>query len=352
MDSPERQEEIPYQGSGPATAQDVSRYLQLYQLTAVLRAGIDLGVFQALARGPKSAAQVADEVGADPRAMRMLLATLVTMRLLNSKGDAFELPPVSHAHLVEGRPGYVGGLKRFLASDKWWRRFGRLADVVRRGSPFDEDLDGVGTAGAGGRTGLAAVPLSGPSGKRLAAILSERVALQKEARLLDVASGTGLSAYYFARQHPHVRVTSIGSNELLAGNRQQAERLGVMEQATFVEGNPLDDDLGGPFDVIILGSLLQRFSRQASIQLLKRVRRSLADGGLVAINGYVPEAYPDDQRFFPRIFALMMLLSTPEGDAHTLPVFTEMLHEAGFDTPDVHRSAVEDHWLIAQRARG
>lgn len=107
-------------------------------------------------------------------------------------------------------------------------------------------------------------------------------------------------------------------------------------------------DLGSDYDVALIPNFLHHFNRQDCVRFLKKVHTALREGGRVAIADFVPN--PD--RVSPpeaASFSLVMLASTPEGDAYTLAEFEEMLTGAGFRAVESH--ALPPMWtaIIAQK---
>jgi O-methyltransferase domain len=74
------------------------------------------------------------------------------------------------------------------------------------------------------------------------------------------------------------------------------------------------------------------------VRFLKRVHGALRAGGRVAIAEFVPN---HDRVSPPEAagFGLIMLATTPEGDAYTSPEYQEMLGRAGFAPPEAHPAA-------------
>ena len=71
------------------------------------------------------------------------------------------------------------------------------------------------------------------------------------------------------------------------------------------------------------------------VRFLKRVNGALRAGGQVAIAEFVPNpdrVSPPESAGFP----LIMLATTPEGDAYTFAEHQEMLDEAGFTNSEAH----------------
>ena len=80
---------------------------------------------------------------------------------------------------------------------------------------------------------------------------------------------------------------------------------------------------------MLLTNFLHHFSAATCETLLRKIHRSLtADGRVITL-----EFVPDDDRLSPPMvaeFSLIMLATTPEGDAYTLKEFEQMFRAAGF----------------------
>jgi hypothetical protein len=65
-----------------------------------------------------------------------------------------------------------------------------------------------------------------------------------------------------------------------------------------------------------------------NVRLLKRIRAAMNPGGLLAM----VEEVPNEDRISPPIasFSMMMLCSTPAGDAYTFRELDQIVREAGF----------------------
>src|SRR4051812_39328466 len=86
---------------------------------------------------------------------------------------------------------------------------------------------------------------------------------------------------------------------------------------------------GSGYDLVLLTNFLHHFDQETCVGLLERARRSLGEGGRVLAVEFVP----NEDRVsppFPAMFAVMMLGSTPSGDAYAAREFEEMGRAAGF----------------------
>ena len=104
-----------------------------YQKAAVLKAGLDLNVFTALADGAAGATELAKKCGTTERGMRILCDNLVVQGFLTKTGDKYSLTQDSSIFLSRKSPAYLGGATDFLLSDPLTDAFGAFTEAVRRG---------------------------------------------------------------------------------------------------------------------------------------------------------------------------------------------------------------------------
>jgi hypothetical protein len=80
---------------------------------------------------------------------------------------------------------------------------------------------------------------------------------------------------------------------------------------------------------------LHHFDQPTCEKLLKKVHTALAPGGRTVTFDFVP----NEDRVSPPVaasFSLMMLGTTPSGDAYTYSEFERMFRNAGFSANELH----------------
>jgi hypothetical protein len=107
-------------------------------------------------------------------------------------------------------------------------------------------------------------------------------------------------------------------------------------------------DYGTGYDVVLLTNFLHHFDVATCEILLRKVHASLADGGRAVTLEFVP----NDDRISPpqaAAFSMMMLGSTPSGDAYTFSELEQMFGNAGFKNsemrelpPTIQRVVISD----------
>jgi len=78
--------------SPPLTRETLIDMMLAYRRTALLRVGLELGVFDALAEHPADSTAVAARLGVRERGTRILLGALAAVGLLVTDGPRFRLP--------------------------------------------------------------------------------------------------------------------------------------------------------------------------------------------------------------------------------------------------------------------
>jgi SAM-dependent methyltransferase len=310
------------------TPQRLMQFGSGYAPPLIIKAALDVGVFDALAGSPKSLDQLHSETGASLRGLRAILNALVGLELLAKSAEGqFRLTPESATYLVSSAPGFYGGIFRHATRQlipKWMN----LTEIVRTGRPAAA-VNNEEEGGAYFQQFVADIfPTSYPAAQALGRALG--IAGSTDTlRVLDIGAGSGVWGIAIAQQSPHVRVTAVDWPAVLTVTRQMTERFGVAERFEFVAGNMQEADFGAGYQVALLGQILHSEGEIRSRRLLGRVFDALAPGGTIAIGEFVPNADRTGP-VGPLIFAVNMLVNTDDGDTFTFEEMSAWLGEAGF----------------------
>jgi C-methyltransferase len=340
----------------PAPASKVSvspeplmQMIQGLQVTAILRAAVQLGIFDQVANGNDRASSIAAAVGADERATRILLDALAALRLLE-RDNGYRLTPLADTFLVSSRPSYLGGMVNIMAGSWMWTAYPRLPEAVRRGGTIlDQHAETpeweFWETFAPSSTGIAV-----PAAHVLAELLQEWAGQRDSLEILDIACGSGLYALTLAAQHPMARATLLDWANVLERTKDNVDRLGLHERTSFIEGNAFEVALGGPYDVIIASHIFHHFSERRCLELMRRLTAALKPDGRLVIHEFVTGSRPSDEPF-PYLFSIIMLGSSREGEAHSLDTYRRLLSEASLSPPEVHQSqGMPSQFLITVHA--
>jgi 2-polyprenyl-3-methyl-5-hydroxy-6-metoxy-1,4-benzoquinol methylase len=164
-----------------------------------------------------------------------------------------------------------------------------------------------------------------------AELLAERIVggQPSEMKVLDIAAGHGLFGIAIARRNPQATVAAVDWPNVLTVATENARHAGVYDRYCTVPGSAFDVDFGSGYDVVLLTNFLHHFDRAAVDAVMRKVHAALKPGGRV----YVLEFVPNEDRVTPATsaaFALVMLATTPAGDAYTFAEYEQMFSAAGF----------------------
>jgi ubiquinone/menaquinone biosynthesis C-methylase UbiE len=250
---------------------------QGFMLARTIMLATKCGVFEALRKGTRTSAEVAEQCGTHPRSTEKLLVALAGAGYLRVRGDRFELLRVARKWLLrEGEASlHDKMLFQFLEWD-WWSH---SEDFLRNGRPVEIHKNMKPDEWALYQRGMRA----GKDGT--ARELARRLPLAEAAeRMLDIGGAHGLYAAELCRRHPRMRATILDLPEAIRHAAPLLAAEGIGERIEYLEGDALVTELGEEhYDLVFIGSLLHHFSEDDNRRLLRRIARALRRGGIIAI---------------------------------------------------------------------
>jgi 2-polyprenyl-3-methyl-5-hydroxy-6-metoxy-1,4-benzoquinol methylase len=305
--------------------------LNAYQRSMALKAAIELDLFTQIAEGASSAAELAGKCHAAERGVRILCDYLTIQGFLIKTDFRYSLTQDSAVFLNRHSPAYMGDTAKFLLHANHLAHFQDIAGAVRKGGSLDsgnmgpEDPVWVEFAES-----MAA--LAGPMAKTAAPAIS---AAAHPTKVLDIAAGHGLYGIEIGLLNPGAEVTGTDWPNVLRVAVRNAEKAGLGKRYRGIPGSAFEVDFGAGYDLVLLPNFLHHFDPPTNVGLLKKVRSAMKPGGRVA----TLEMVPNDDRISPppAAFSLMMLCSTPAGDAYTFRELDAMFREAGFSASTMQK---------------
>ena len=260
-------------GPNPAVIFD---NLNAYQRSAALKAAIELDVFTEIARGNRSADAIAKAVSASTRGVRILCDYLVISGFLSKDGDQYSLTVDSGMFLDRNSPAYFGSAARFLLDPRLIAPFLNLTDVVRTGTTT---LPDDGTVSRDNPIWVDFAKQMAPMIFPAAVEIAGLVAGDGEIRVLDIAAGHGLFGIMIAQQNSKAQITALDWPNVLAVATENAEKFGVAERHSTLEGDAFDVEFGGPYDLILVTNFFHHFDPPTCEKLMRKILAALAPGG-------------------------------------------------------------------------
>ncbi len=305
-----------------------------YQRTAALKAAIELDIFTAIAAGEDTPQALAARCGAAVRGARTLCDYLVVLGFLTKEGGRYGLTDDSAVFLSRASSAYLGGAIKFLLSPMLTDAFTDLAAVVRKGGTVISEEGSVAPQHpmwvefARSMAPVTTIPAQALA--RLAGLDPSR-----RARVLDIAAGHGKFGIAFAKEYPEAEIVALDWPNVLEVAVENAKAEGIGARYKTIAGSAFDADFGNGYEVVLLTNFLHHFDKPTCERLLRKTHAALRKAGRAITLEFVPN---EDRVSPPRAasFSLMMLGTTPSGDAYTFREYEEMFRNAGFKSSEMH----------------
>jgi hypothetical protein len=304
----------------------------------VVMASVNLGLIDALAQAPSTAAQLASALKLNPDSVEMLLRALVHCEYLNWDGTLFSLSKLARRALAPGAPMDRRGFVEWNYTQ--WEMLGHVDDLIRfgRGIDLHETLTDPKAWSLYQRAML-------ENARDHAALLAQKVRVPTGATsLIDLGGSHGLLGAAICRKHPAMRSTVFDLEPALASARELAGAEGIGGLVTHVVADILKDDLGAGHDVALLANILHHFTPAENAALLKKVHRSLRAGGTVAIWEF-EKPKRNDKVSAGDALALYFRLTSSASTYHA-DEYTAWLQAAGFNSIRVLRPKLVPGYVL------
>jgi len=297
-----------------------------------LQIALKLGVFEALAKAPAAAADLARALGADSRAIEILAAAIAALDLLELADGRYHLNPAARRFLVQASPEYLGGM--ILFDEAIFPLWAKLEDAVRSGRPvrtpdmfqnkpeeterFIRAMDSLVRARGDARW------------------VAEHLDLRGARTIADLGGGPGTYLAALLSAHP----AAAGQLWDLKPSLEVARRLLAEREpaaAARITPRPVDyltGELPGPVDAIFMSNIIHSETAAVNAELMRRCFRSLAPGGTIIIKDHVMNRELTRPRA-GAVFSLYLLLVT-HGRDYSFQEIAGWLGAAGFDAPRRH----------------
>lgn len=331
----------------PPTPERIFQTLTAYQQTAALKAAIELDLFSSIAEGDDTTAKLAARSQAAERGVRILCDYLTVYEFLGKHEDGrYTLTREAELFLDRRSPAYVGGIAGFLSGEHIGDAFQRFTESVRKGGtvmkeqgsltpdhPMWEDF-------ARGMASIMRLP---------AAQIAETVDVSGmgECKILDIAAGHGIFGITLAERNPQAQVYAVDWQKVLEIAQKNAEAEGVAERFHAIPGSAFEVDFGDGYDLVLLTNFFHHFDPPTCETLMRKAHAALKDGGRAVTLEFVP----NEDRVTPpaeAAFALVMLGTTPAGDAYTFSEFDRMFRHAGFSRSEAHQT-LPGHIIVSYK---
>ncbi|MBW8874264.1 MAG: methyltransferase [Acidobacteria bacterium] len=269
--------------------------------------GTRLGVFDALAMGPLTAAEIAARCVSQPRATRKLLDALAGCEYLRFEAGRYALTPLARKWLLADAEESLRD--KMLLLFREWDFIARTGDFVRTGKPLDiHDSMTREEWGIYQRGMRATVCTWAPE-------VARRTPVPKGAKdLLDVGGAHSLLSAAICRRHPGLRAVILDLPEAVEHAAPLLAQEEMGDRVVHRAGNALTDDLGTEaWDVVFVSNLVHHFDDATNRALAKRIARALRPGGIFVIQELYRPSSPDEAGQIGALLDLYFALTSESG---------------------------------------
>ena len=306
-----------------------------YQRSSAVKAAIELEVFTAIAEGNQTIQSLSERCKASERGIRILCDYLTIIGFLIKGNSSYSLTPDSATFLDKNSPAYMGSAIEFLLSPMLTKGFEKLTEATRQGGTV---LPEEGTIAPEHPIWVEFARAMAPMMAMPAQLMAKLIETGNGRKLkaLDIAAGHGMYGITVAQHHPEAEIIAVDWPNVLEVAQENARKAGVDDRYSTIAGSAFEVDFGRNYDLVLLTNFLHHFDVDTCIRLLKKVHAALVEDGRAVTVEFVP----NEDRVSPptsAMFSLVMLGSTPQGDAYTFREFEEMFSQAGFSRSELHQ---------------
>jgi SAM-dependent methyltransferase len=310
---------------------DFDRAIEDANQIILLGSALKTGLFLSLTE-KKDIPSLTRELGADERALYIVLEALCAMGYVEKENDNYIIADRARPLLIGGGNDYVGGyLPHTLNKLYAWLELPQIIKGEKTGRRKPDNISTFMNA-------MASVPE-----EVVKEIVSHCLNKKKDAKtVLDLGGGPGKYSKVFVNRGLKVvlldtpeTIDYVSSEFGLADIRNLTLKKGDFTEDEFL------NDLEELFDIVFMGNITHIYSEDVNRSLLMRVNRLLKKGGMVAIEDFVRARSP-----YAEMFAVNMLANTQGGGTWTEEQYRKWLKDAGFSNIEVLDLADKEKQLI------
>ena len=298
-----------------------------FWVSQMLLVATRLGIADLLKDEPRSAADLAGSVDANPEALYRLLRALASVGVLREEDGKFQCTPVG-ACLQSGVPGSMRAWVLAIADEHFWRIWPELMYSVKTGEPGYDHAQGMGVFEYFARNPekgkVFDEAMTSFSSLEIPAVVSA-YDFSGIGKLVDVAGGYGSLLCAVLKANPGPRGVLFDMPSVIEGSRKAIEAEGLSARCEVAGGDFFASVPAGA-DAYMMKHIIHDWDDARCIRILENCRKAMNAGGKVLIVDTVLK--PGNDPDFFKILDLGMLMIS--GRERTEQQFRDLLARAGF----------------------
>ena len=300
-----------------------------------LLSAVELGLFTTLGAQSMTAGELRSALGLHQRAVPDFLDALVALRFLDRDGEGpqalYRNTQETRLFLDRNSPEYMGGILE-MANARLYRFWGDLTEGLKTGKPQNE----IKQTGKSMFKELYSDPkrleqfmdaMSGISAGNFHAF-AQKFDFSRYHTLCDVGGATGKLSIIVAKQHPHLRCTTVDLPLVTPIAERKIAAAGLSDRVSAKSVDIFADPLPRA-DVITMGLILHDWNLEKKMQLIRAVYDALPPGGaFVVIENLIDDARRENA--FGLMMSLNMLIEFGDAFDFTAADFFGWCRSVGF----------------------
>lgn len=315
-------------------------------LAQTVMAGVELGLFDAMADLPRSAAEITAHCSLAPEPAAQLLDALAACGYLSYAGGRFALTRRARPWLLGS--GNKSIRDKLLLQAVEWRWMEALPDFVRTGQPLEFHDSMTSNERSLYHRGMRA--LSGVAGAEVA----RRIPVPRGARrMLDLGGSHGHFAAEVCRRHPGLSAEVLDLPDAVEASAPMLAAEGLGDRLSHRIGDATTVELGAhQFDVVLMSNLAHHFDAATNRQIAVRVARALRPGGVFVIQDAGRSERPGRAGQIPALLGLYFALqSRPGVRTWTIAEMAEWQRAAGLSIHRARPLRTAPGWVLQSAVR-
>lgn len=284
-------------------------------------AGGQLGLFKALAEGPRSVPDIAKTIDANEMGVTMLVEALASVGYLERAGDKYANGPIARAWLTS--TSKIDFTPFLMWASVGWHMMESLNKVIKDGNPQQPLYKYLQSHPEAGQNLARYHKANAQLG---ATPIVHALSLPENAqRLLDLGGSHGLYSTALCKQYPKLKAVVFDLSVALSETKKNIAAEGLSDRVSIQAGDYLKDDIGQGYDVILCFFLPHNHTEDENKRLIAKVSKALNPGGMIVIHEFVKGDPPDA---FNALYSLLFFMYSGTRN-YSYKEITKWLADAG-----------------------
>jgi len=292
-----------------------------YWATCTLHAAVELDVFSAIGDQQFAGGDIAQKLNINQEGAVRLLNALTAMNLLKKESNYFSNTHAGKTFLSKDSPGYIGYIitHHHHLAESW----SKLDQAVKTGTPVRERVSHTSSEWRESfLMGMFNIAMS------MAPLVADMVDLFGRDHMLDLGGGPGTYAIHFCLKNSALKATVYDLPTTRPFAEKTIEKFGLTDRIDFTDGNYVEEDIKGVYDVAWLSHILHGEGQKDCQRIIEKTVSALEPGGMIIVHDFILNNTMDGP-LFPALFSLNMFLGTSDGQSYSEKQITDMLAKAG-----------------------